>query len=112
MACVCHRENKGSAKPGVFAYVVDQRRSRGRNDMEKNPYWRNLVNAVNYSKAYSTATEQASLDCASRPCWRRLCRVGKKASQAGQECINSKEMVLRSEDALEEESDERERLEV
>ena len=65
-----------------------------------------------YSKAYSTATEQASLDCASRPCWRRLCRVGKKASQAGHECISSKETVLRSEDTLEEESDERERLEV
>jgi hypothetical protein len=37
------------------------------------------------------------------------CRVGKKASQAGQEC---KEMVLRSEDTLEEEPNERERLDV
>lgn len=35
--------------------------------------------------------------------------MGKKASQAGQECINSKEMILRSE---EEEPDERERLEM
>lgn len=38
--------------------------------------------------------------------------MGKKASQAGQECISSKDMVLRSEDTLEEEPDERERLEV
>ena len=38
--------------------------------------------------------------------------MGKKASQAGHECISSKETVLRSEDTLEEESDERERLEV
>jgi hypothetical protein len=38
--------------------------------------------------------------------------VGKKASQAGHECISSKERILRSEDTLEEESDERERLEV
>jgi hypothetical protein len=36
--------------------------------------------------------------------------VGKKASQAGHECISSKETILRSEDTLEEESDERERL--
>jgi len=36
--------------------------------------------------------------------------VGKKASQAGQECISSKEMLLRLEDTLEEEPDERERL--
>jgi len=84
------------------------------NDMgEKKPIlvWRNSVTPQNYSKAYSTATEHASLDCASCPCWRRLCRVGKKASQAGHECISSKETVLRSEHTLEEESDERERLE-
>lgn len=35
--------------------------------------------------------------------------MGKKASQAGQECMPS-EMILRSEDTLEEEADERERL--
>jgi len=35
--------------------------------------------------------------------------VGKKASQAGQECMPS-EIMLRSEDTLEEEADERERL--
>ena len=56
-------------KAGVFAYVVESKKGSGENDMGKNPYWRNLVNAVkDYSKAYSTATEQASLDCASRPC--------------------------------------------
>jgi len=39
--------------------------------------------------------------------------VGKKASQAGQECMpNSREMILRSEDTLEEDPDERERFEV
>ena len=38
--------------------------------------------------------------------------MGKKASQAGHECISSKERVLRAEDTLEEEPDERERLEV
>jgi hypothetical protein len=38
--------------------------------------------------------------------------VGKKASQAGQECISSKETLLRLEETLEEEPDERERLEV
>lgn len=36
--------------------------------------------------------------------------MGKKASQAGHECISSKEMILRSEDTLEEEPEERERL--
>lgn len=39
--------------------------------------------------------------------------MGKKASQAGQECMpSSKEMMLRLEDRLEEEPDERERFEV
>lgn len=38
--------------------------------------------------------------------------MGKKASHAGQECISSKEMVLRSEDTLEEDPDERERFEL
>ena len=38
--------------------------------------------------------------------------MGKKVSQAGQECMSSKERVLRSEAMLEEESDERERLDV
>ena len=39
--------------------------------------------------------------------------MGKKASQAGQACMSSsKEKVLRSEDTLEEEPDERERLDM
>lgn len=39
-ACVCHRENKGQRSAGVFAYVVDRRRVGERNDMGKNPYWK------------------------------------------------------------------------
>ena len=110
-ACVCHREKKGQRSAGVFAYV-DRRRVGGEIVWGKTHIREgNLVTLQKiYSKAYSTATEQASLDCASWPCWRRLCRVGKKASQAGHECINSKETILRSEDTLEEEPDERERL--
>lgn len=63
------------------------------------------------SKAYSTATQQASLVCgASRwPCSLRLWRVGKKASQAGHGCmLSSSELMLLWEES--EEACERERL--
>jgi len=96
----------GQRRACVIAYVCKSKKVGGRNDMGKTPYWREKF-GNGYSKAYSTATEQASFDCASWPCCRRLCRVGKKASQAGHECMSSKET---EEDTLEEEPDERERL--
>lgn len=43
---------------------------------------------VHFSNAYSTATQHASFPVA-KPWARRVSRVGKKASQAGQGCISS-----------------------
>lgn len=66
------REQKFSEAQALsltWLMILDPRRGRGKNDMGKKPYgWRDLVTPQNYSKAYSTATEQASLDCASWPC--------------------------------------------
>lgn len=45
------------------------------------------VQSSAHSKAYCTATQQASFACASSPCCRRLCGVSKKESHAGQECM-------------------------
>lgn len=103
------RNDRFKRSPGVIAYVQEDVGWKMNKAiwLEKFSKRRRI-----YSKAYSTAMEHASLDRASWPCWRRLCRVGKKASQAGQECISSKETLLRLEETLEEEPDERERLEV
>lgn len=48
---------------------------------------------VVHSKAYSTATEQASLAVTSVPCCRRLCSESNDASHAGQEWSPNEETL-------------------
>lgn len=56
---------------------------------QRNRSVRRCVPISVYSKAYSTATQQASLAFASWPCCRRLWRVIKDVSHAGHECMPS-----------------------
>lgn len=52
-----------------------------------------VMGQVFHSKAYSTATEQASLAVTSVPCCRRLCSESNDASHAGQEWSPSEETL-------------------
>ena len=106
MVCEERDKEKGGAVYDVRGTGGGDGKNQGHQIRFKEPR-RLFLMFLLHSKAYSTATQHASLACASRPCCRRSCRVGKQASHAGHGCTSS-EMTL----ALPCDACERDRLEV